>query len=140
MVLSVQLPEETQGHCGNRLRFRPSRCTPSRFSLDLVFDLSLSSSASDPLSYSFPISYIVFYAPWSLILSANVFSISSSVVYPLVTTVYVSNDRRRTAFMEIQSRSFFNLAISPTAACRRTSVVGRRIFSSYPVKVHLKSI
>ena len=108
--------------------------------VELVFVLSLSSSYSDPLSFSFYVSSGVFSALWSLIFSENVFRSASVTVSLSVTTASVSNGGKMTEFIEFKSLSFFYLDISPTAARRRTSVVGRRIFSPSPEKLHSTSI
>ena len=47
---------------------------------------------------------------------------------PWRMVAFVKNDRRRTAFQEVQLRYFFDRVRFPAAARRRTSAIGRRIF------------
>ena len=103
--------------------------------LSIVLPLaSLVSLSSDPLALSSSNSLVVDSDPPSVILAVNVLSSYPITVSPSRTTYSVRNGGRRTAFSATQLQSFYDLERSPTAAQRRTLVVGRWIFSIEPVK------
>ena len=58
----------------------------------------------------------------------NIFRSDYAVVYPAVIAISVRYDRKRTALLDVQFWSFFNLSSSPAAVRRRTYVFGRQIF------------
>ena len=101
------------------------------FPLIVIVGLAFSSASDSSAAFS---------ASCSLILSAKIFSSASAAVYPLVSAISVRNGRRRTAFLDVQSRRFFDFASSPAAARTRTSVVWRRIVSPLPAKMSSISI
>ena len=107
-------------------------CAVTSF-VDLFFAFYFSLYSSDRLSSSASDSSVAFSASYLLILLSKIFSSASAAVYPLVSTVSVRNDKIRTAFLDVQSRRFFNYA-SLTVAARR------RILSPLPEKAHLISI
>ena len=102
--------------------------------VDLVFLIFLLSS-SHWLYSSASKSSAAFFASCLLIFLAKIFRSAYAEVSPLVSAIYFRNGRRRTAFLDVQFRVFFNFASLPAAVRRRTSVVGRRIFSLLPAKV-----
>ena len=101
---------------------------------------SLVSSPPDPLMMSLYNSSVADSDPRFDILAANFLKSSPAALFFLMTTASVGNGVRRTAFSTDQSWSLLDLERSPTAARRRTLVVGIWILLPYPVKVRSASI
>ena len=108
--------------------------------VDIFFVLYFSLSSLDQISSSAYDSYVAFSSSCLLVLSEKIYSSTSDAVSPLASTISVRNGGRRTAFLDVQSQSFFNFAILPAAFRRKTSVVGRQIFSPSPEKARSISI
>ena len=98
------------------------------FSVTFLLASLLLSSLLDPFVISLYDYLAVDSDLYYKILAANVLRIPSTDVSPSRMTPLVRNNGRMTAFGALQSRSFFELERSLTAARRRTSVVGRWIF------------
>ena len=77
---------------------------------------------------------------YSNILVEKILIRSDTDVCPSSKTTLLINDRRKTAFINVQSRTFFDCARFPTSTQSRTSMTGRRIFFLNLVKARLASM
>ena len=104
----------------------------------LLSSILITASSSFPDSYSSLLSDVLAAASDMRfnILEMKILMGSSADVYLSSITASVRNGGRSKASSNVQSRSVFDCARSPTAAQRRTSVTGRRFFSDL-AKAHL---
>ena len=97
-------------------------------------------SLSDSLLSLLPDSLAADSDPYSDIFVENLLRNYATCVYPLRKTASSRNGGRSMEFSAVQSQSSLDLEGLSIAVRRRTSVIGRRVFSMDPVKTHSTSI